>query len=583
MDSNHLQVNAIVWASDISKAEEIASKFTSDAQQTNGFYTTTISNYTLNTYVRSPYSFSTAAPSAISNILIVYLASVDESSEAKKYLDSRKGIPIKVLCSELNLLEESESLDCKYTNITEVMGEGRETIIKEAVKFEETLLNCFNKFDVNGNGYISVQELVEVSSELGHTLELDDAEMIANSLDETKTKSGINLNGFKKWWVTGKSDFSLFRRICKAELSLNKLVKLSSKKFNNYLENLKTESQNVSQEEISQGINLNIHSKQSFENGIGMYCDVCTGNDAKEIINSQPEKVSKSPVAFSLRVNFSNTESATTACELLNSMVLPMLSELPEVSSFLLMGLEISFRVSGSSLVMDVFIGSLIADMFMSQLQNFDFQSLNANSNLTFHLFTAMNFQNLLNDHLFDLLEKVLHLKLHFNTKSYGLRALLSNLTSQLDSAAAEVDEAKNKRLRNMLSVIQASLMLKNFNLDLSFDAVDLKNVFYDIVCYHTNEYGKPLEEAQQKVLAGEDAFNLNGAYNQLRMMYESVKQQAVEMKSMIPEEMLDTAKSVSLEKIQLEIQLNTPTANVFVKYNLHLNGLNGVRDEILG
>jgi len=516
------------------------------------------------------------SPSGIADLLIIYLSSAESSefNQAKQYVDCRREIPIKVLCSESPLIEEAALLDCKYVHVSEVTGAaGSETIIKEARKLEETLLNCFNKFDINGNGLISVDELVKVSDELGHHLEHDDAKMIADSLDETKSLSGnISFEGFKKWWVMGKSDFHAFRRICKAEMSVNNLIKLTSKKFNSYLENLKESSQKVSEQEVLQTLNLNLHSKQSFENGAGLFLEICSGPEAKEIIDSLSENVRNSPQSVSIRVSFSDAESAKSLCEVLSMIVTGLVDENPRIRPLLDMGLKYALRTSGSDLVLDFYVTGTLEDMMVNQSQQFNkMQNVYLTGNITLHVFTALTMQNLLEDAgLFNVFEKFLHLKFHLNSKSYGLRQLWAQFSQQI-----KMEEIPGLRQSAML--IDSIIALRCFNFDFNFDVTDVKNFGLEAMAFQYAKYDYDTLQLAKEALLGQKGEEI---LEKGRQLFTEFKKQAEGMKAMIPEDFLPIIKAVNFEKIQFEHFTNLAFGTCVVKATINLPGLNGIRDE---
>jgi hypothetical protein len=581
MDSQkNITINALVWAVDLTKAQEIARKFTNGTSENEMLFIRTASEYTLRTFVRSPNTVPTQSPGGIADIIIIYLSSNDTSElqEAKKYVDTRQGIPIKVLCSESALLDEAAALDSKYVNVSEVTGDGSETILKEARKFEETLVNCFNKFDINGNGLISVDELIKVSEELGHILELDDAKMIAESLDESKILSGnISFEGFKKWWVMGKRDFHTFRRICKAEMSINNLIKLTSNKFNSYLENLKANSAQVSQEELLQGIDINLHSKQSFENGIGLFLELCSGAEAKEAISSFPESVRNSPAAFSLRLGFSDADSAKGVCDFLSQIAGSMLDENPMFKPYLDIGLQYAFRTSGSFLVVDISLNSLAADIIVESAQQFDsFQNVDISGNLTFHLFSKLTINHILSEvTIFDVIEKLLYMKLHLNSKYFGLRQLWGQISEQLKS---NIDS--NPSIRTVAMLVETMLALKCFKLDFGFDAMEAKNLIVEVNSIEKcSMYNDSVQETKAILLSGKS--DEEDGLVRLRSLYMTSKEQVEGMKGMIPEEFMPIIKSVNLEKVEFETFVNLSNRIVFFKTTFNLSGLNGIRDEV--
>lgn len=582
MDSKrNMAINALVWAWDLSKAQEIAEKFTKGTSSDQMLFINSSADYTLRTFVRSPNCISTQSPGGIADIIILFLSSNDpvELESAKKYVDTRNTIPIKVLCCESPYLDEAALLECKYVHVSEVTGAESETIIKEAKKFEETLLNCFNKFDINGNGLISIDELIKVSAELNHHLEQDDAQMIANSLDETKSNSGnISFEGFKKWWLMGKRDFQAFRRIIKAEMSVNKLIKLTTKKFNSYLENLKSNVEQISQEEELQGMDLNLHSKQSFDNGLGFFLELCTGSEAKEAIASYPSTIKTSPVGFSVRVSFSDAESANGVCEVLNQIASTLLAEIPILKPYLDMGLQYAFRTSGNCLVLDLSMSGMISDIIVAQSQMLgDLQKIDISSNLTFHLFSALTLDFFLNEvSIIKNIEKFMHLKLHLNTKSFGLRKLWSQVSEQI-----KANNVSSSGIRKIAFGIEALLAMRSFKIDLGFDATEFSNMFLEMASYeHYTEFNDSLQEAKEAVLAGKTCEQKD--LNKFKSKLLEFKEQAKSMKEMIPEEFTSILKSVNFEKFEIECFGNMPNTYFLLKTTINIPGLNAVRDDIM-
>lgn len=578
---NKIHVNTIVWASNIDKAVEIASKFTNGVEKDNKVFAASLQEYNMNTYVRSLDAFSSAAPTGIADIVIIYLASEDSSdfSDAKKYLDSRKGIPIRVLTSENTLLDQASSLDCKFVSLNGLLGDERETIIKEARKLEETLLNCFKKFDVNGNGLISVEELIKVSGELGHELSFDDAKMIVDTLDPSKA-NGVNISfdGFKKWWVQGKSDFVSFRRLCKAEMSINNLIKLTSRHFNEYLSNLKGEAKSVSEQELSQQVDINLHSKRTFENGLGVYLEIFKGTEAVEIIKSKPDHMKDSPVGFSIRVNFDSNETAEGLAAMLSQLVPAMLQSVPQLEQILNLGLCYTFRASGTALIAEVYVQGMLVDMIQNQADQFNFGEVNISASLTFHLFTALTLQNLIISPAIELLQNASHLKFHLNYKTFNLRNAIPAICELLEKQI----ESQNipSVFRTYIIMLRAGAILRSLNLDFSYDPLDFIETLIEFGASVRKRYSdESFETCKETFVTTRIQERI---IDEFRNKYNETKSTVSEMKQMIPEEFIPIIKSIDLNKLEFELFMSHPQAALLLKLNLHLPGLNAIRDELL-
>lgn len=574
--SNKFQVNSIVWASSIDKAIEIASRFTNGEEKPNKVFTTSDDECSINTYVRSFNYFGSAAPSGITDLIIFYLPSANspDFNEAKKYLDSRKGIPIKILTSENALLEEASSLDCKFVSLNALLGEERETILKEAKKFEETLLKCFKKFDINGNGLISVDELIKVSAELEHVLSYDDAKMIVDTLDSSKENGGnISFESFKKWWVQRKTDFMDFRRLCKAEMSINNIIKLTSKHFNDYLTNLKGEGNTLSEQKSSQDININIHSCPEFENGLGIFGELFRGAEAKEIIESKPDKMKDTPLGFSFKIHLSSNEAAEKLAAFLSK-------EIPLIESFMIkiepltsLGLSYYFRAAGSDVLCEVYAQGMIAIIIQDVSSQFlpNLADINISSSITFHFFTTLTLQILLRTTGFEFVKNILQFKFHLISKSVNLRTALLALCDLLEKQIES--QTLPSSFKNNIMIIRSLIALRKFDFDLSFDHPDLINKIIDSQASQIlrSSTGNNLTFEQAKKQAIEDD-SLDFSYK-----FAYIKEIIYKFKSITTEEYLPVVNSLDLNKVEFEGFFNHPQASFLLKVNLHLADMNAL------
>lgn len=575
-----IEINAIVWSSNIDMARKYAEAFTQGTQNGAGFYTNSTSEYTLNTYIRCPSESNTSTPTSITDIVMVHVEDSDECAQAQKYLDSRRGIPMKVCLT--TKLGEFDELECKNVNPSE-LGNERTVILKEALSFERTLINVFKKFDINGNGLISTDELISCSKELGHELTKDDAQMITDTLDKDK-KGNIDFNGFKKWWVTGKSDFTNFRRVVKAEMAVNKLIKMTSTNFNDYLSNLNENSKDLAATEVQQSMNLNFHSANEFENGIGLFIDICSGPEAKEIFDSKPESLRNSPVFVTLSLEMDNNEIASQTAEILNEMIIPMLGAIPQMTIPLQMGLKINFRANQNKLVADVTVEAMLAEIMINSYNSFNIKDLKVGGEATLHIFTGVNLNDVKNSDLncWELSEKAMNLKLHFNTKAYNIRGCVETICAALDE---KIDQGViPMAFKNATIATRFGAILRTFDLDFKFDPAPL----IDMIILKTEKknigtegYNQlNLEEYKEKMAQGdaEAAQRLS----EMRAVIAQYIDQMAQMKEMVPPEFMDIIKSINLEKIELQFGINTDAAKVSNKITLNLPGLQSIKDQVL-
>lgn len=575
-----IEINAIVWSTNIENARKYAAELTGAQASQNNHYSKSTSEYTLNSYVRCPNHPVTATPSSITDIVIIQIEETGDLAEAKKYLDSRRGIPMRVCLS--SKVGEFDELECKLVNPSALASEG-DIIIKEALAFEKTLVEVFKKFDINGNGLISTEELMQISAELGNVLTYDDAKMITDTLDREK-KGNVDFNGFKKWWVTGKSDFASFRRIVKAELKLNNLIKKTSGHFNDYLTNLSINSTNVASSEVQQTIDINLHSRNTFENGIGVFFDICNGDEAKEIIQSLNENLRNSPTFLTLALEMTSNEIAANTAEMLSQMVLPMLQEIPQLSGALMMGLNLGIRADQNKLIFEVTLSSMLAETFVNALSMYNTVPANITGESTVHLFTNANVNDIISKDLPALTtaEKILNMKIHFTAKAFNLRGAIEGFCSVLEEQTA--NGLLPSSFKNVLLCMRVSSVLRNLTFDLNFDPTPL----LDLMALKMMKDNVKSEECKNMTFEeykNYTSLNEDNKFNeQSNMMRDALAQyisMAQQMKEMVPPEMLENAKAVNLDKIEIHYGLTHPNLTLSQKITLNLPGVNSIRDQI--
>ena len=79
------------------------------------------------------------------------------------------------------------------------------------VKKEGEVKNCFNKFDLDGNGFIDKQELAALSQRLGHQLNEDELTAALDDLDLNHDGT-IDFEEFCRWYFTGLKPYNGAKR-----------------------------------------------------------------------------------------------------------------------------------------------------------------------------------------------------------------------------------------------------------------------------------------------------------------------------------------------------------------------------------
>ena len=133
---NTLTVNIIIWAEIKEKATILAAKLTRGKKNLTEETFESIILYPdpfkikdckihLKAYTRWPENFTKSSPEPITDILIINISSPSSKffRDALKYLNTRRGIPLRYLVSEYNLTKISKDIDCKFYTENEMLSE----------------------------------------------------------------------------------------------------------------------------------------------------------------------------------------------------------------------------------------------------------------------------------------------------------------------------------------------------------------------------------------------------------------------------------------------------------------------------
>lgn len=94
----------------------------------------------------------------------------------------------------------------------------------------------FGSFDKDNSGFIDINELKDVSKELGKPMDSSELEECMKDLDMNKDEK-ISYEEFKKWWLSGRQGLSgLMRKLLALKLKSVKFFGTISGTLNEVLE-----------------------------------------------------------------------------------------------------------------------------------------------------------------------------------------------------------------------------------------------------------------------------------------------------------------------------------------------------------
>ena len=296
---NKRTINKVLVAESAEQARTLALNIFSE-YEVDGVFSSETSDSILKGYIRAPDNeHNNKSPLGVTDVLVGQYSSYSESaSYVKDYIRIRTDIPNKILFTDSLNDDERNALKVDVHLLDKTNDSSiRELNISTTVELERTLREAFNTFDTNKNGFIEAKEIVEVSKVLDHEINEQEALRIVQTL----SKDGkVDFEGFKKWWIFGKSDFSMFRIVIKSETASNKLMKNAALNFANYLNEIEAE------EGYSKSTGkIMIGNEKAIDAQIGVSIESNFGVALESLVDSMPSHYRKKvgTIALGLTLN----------------------------------------------------------------------------------------------------------------------------------------------------------------------------------------------------------------------------------------------------------------------------------------
>jgi hypothetical protein len=137
----------------------------------------------------------------------------------------------------------------------------------EYASLEEIMTKVFKQFDKDNSGFIDLNELSDVSKELGRPLDAAELEECMKDLDLNKDNQ-ISFDEFRKWWLSGRQGLSQWmRRLLAFKLKSVKFFGNISSQINEVVAEASAQQVDINTSHFSLNINkvehagLHIYSK----------------------------------------------------------------------------------------------------------------------------------------------------------------------------------------------------------------------------------------------------------------------------------------------------------------------------------
>jgi len=545
-------INIVVWGENMEVATKLAENLIG-VQESNYSWSANYQGSTIKAFIRHPESSISGSPVGVTDILIVHLSGIGSSflEQAKTYINLRKGIPFKFITSEENLSEWAKQNDCEFINYSLINTEETKNKLVLSVRhLEDTLRTAFEKLDLNKNGLITAEELVQASKTLDHEISLDEAKTVTSTLSHD---GNIRFDQFKRWWIMGRGDFNTFRKIVQVEMSVGNFIKRGSQTFNEYIDKLKTEA-NVNFNSFYQG-RINISPTTDLDNGIGITFDLATGKDAEFIYDSLPNYYRSSPLVVGIEIQVDEDIQGAMILQEIDGFK-AMIINIFKLNQLLEEGMKVESRHIGKSVFIEFSFFGSIANKINESSFKFNVEAFNFWGAGAIHMFSALTPNDILNSTLEQIIEKISNFKIISHGEFSNFEIFFSALLSAYEDSLKKIFKG------NSISFLNFFKALRYLGYELRYDSGELSDLIKELIGANIVEsLGTQLSQYQQ----------MSGT------MIEQFKPMIENFLGPFKEPL----KMVNIDKIS--VITSSPKLKIFYKTSFHFPGLTAfVRENIL-
>lgn len=550
--SKSTNLNFIIWSDSKEDAISIASLVTGqqDLNPEGASFSGVQQGVNVHTFLRGTKVGKAANPiNGVADCLIVYISGENET--ASDYINERKNIPLKVVVSSSDISAWASQREAQYESKAD--DTLIQKLIKSCIENDLVLKKSFDIIDINGDGFISKDELLSVSKALGHELSNEEA----NDIGKVIAKEGkISYDKFKNWWFCGRTDFKKFRNIVELEISMHNMVQGKNSVIEGYLDKLNKDI-TTQQESFVKSI-ITIKPKTDFENGVSLSTQIAYGADGKNIIEALPDYHSSNPVTLSIELTIDDAEQGATVIETLNGAKDMVFSMIPGIEEKLSIGVGIKFRHVGTSVFIDITLGGQLAEMIRMQMSPL-LNSVNPNnfSGLaTFHLISGIQLGNIFDVTLEEILDMVSKFKIEGNGETKNLKAMIEMTISLVKTA-----NHQNKKVGIFSNFFKLLGSLRTFSFTSEYDSTELAEIIKEIL----------------GVVAGVDEGHLavqifGGQLSQMQMMGKMQLEGIKAMAGMFLAPYMEVLNILNFDRISIGVSLSL--LSLFYKFSLEPKGL---------
>jgi hypothetical protein len=299
---------------------------------------------------------------------------------------------------------------------------------------------------------------------------------------------------------------------------------------------------------------------QDFESGMTLNVDIKAGNEADPILQNHPEYFKTNPITFGLEINVKNQETAGLILQTLESLK-GMLFAIPQLETFMNMGLQIETRQTENSVCIDVSIGGALAEQVAVGLVLLGGYKTDGNARV--ELTTGFKAVDGLSMSFDQILQKLCQFRVNLDSKFKSSKEAFNTLTGSLAGALHQIPGLPQKA-QKMTSLLNALTILREVNYQYKYDSQEFLNGAIELI-----KLIKPQDNVIQEI---------SGKVAEGQMMAGMGIEQGKMMGGMFLAPFAEALKSVNFDKLSVFGYLSG--INMLYKFELNLPGLDAWLNE---
>jgi hypothetical protein len=316
-------------------------------------------------------------------------------------------------------------------------------------------------------------------------------------------------------------------------------------------------------DQVDYKLKVDMSPVQDFENGMSLIANIKAGSEIEPLLETYPDYFKSSPVTVGVEINVKNQETGGLIIQTIENLK-GMIFAIPQVETFINMGLQINTRQTNDSVCVDISIGGALAEQVAMALSIMGNYKLNGKGDL--ELVTGFKPVDALTQSFEQTLQKLCQFKVkvdtHFSSEKEALDAFYNNLGNALKQVPG-----LPPKIEKFSGALKALTIIKDITYEYKYDTQEFLNGALELI-----KFAKPEGETDY-------VQEISGKVAEGQMMVGMGIEQGKMMAGMFLAPFAEALKAANFDKIGIfgyvsemkmlyKVQLNLPGVDDYLNEN---------------